>query len=421
MPPTSKLFARSGLLAVSLLGALLSGCGALDSSSPSVAQPTSVPMVSPTAAPQPTAVPLSDGVLPASFYFVTNSPTGDSHIVRLERDGTTRTNIVDEPRAPAMLILEFDISPADGSLAYIVQGANGNSLIQTDPAGKNRTVLIADASVNTVRWSPDGKTIAVAVYQAPGTADGMAGGVYLIPAGGGEPTLLQPNDPIADPNNPDPAARGYMPSAWSPDSQRLLLGIFSHVVDTCGSAVKDLATGELIDIVAPESLAACGGTWSADGSAIYFNMMRPGYMAPVPGLWRADARTGEMTAYIAGESQQSQFTLVQGVHALKDGSVYALLATTDKLPDLADDPNVVWPRFAPVQVSSDGATIQPLSSASYENPGDGVLWAANGSGMLLDQYDAKANSFALVWAPVGGGEPVVIANDIGAYRHWGPQ
>jgi dipeptidyl aminopeptidase/acylaminoacyl peptidase len=360
-------------------------------------------------------------VLPAPYYFISNSAAGDSHIVRLERDGTTRTNIVDEPPAPAMMILEFDISPVDGSLAYIVQGANGNSLVQTDPTGKHRTVLIADASVNTVRWSPDGKTIAVAVYQAPDTTEGMAGGVYLIPASGGQPTLIQANDPIADPNNPDPAARGYTPSAWSPDSQRLLLGTFSQTIDICGSAVKDLATGALVDIVPPEPLNACGGIWSADGSTIYPNMMRPGYMAPVPGLWRADARTGEMTVHIAGEPQPSQFTLVRGVHGLNDGSAYAFLATTSKLPDVAEDANVVWPRFALVHVSSDGTTIKPIGSATFENPGDAVSWAANGSGALLTQFDAKANTSSLVWLPTDGGEAVVIANDIGANGHWGLQ
>jgi hypothetical protein len=451
-----KLPMRAWLATALLGGVLLSSCGTIDtvgSGAPQAALPTSaatavptalptsaatvvptiaptsavatiptaVPTVAPTVAPQPTAVPVSDGVLPAPYYFVTNSPAGDSHIVRLERDGTTRTNIVDESPAPAMMILEFDISPVDGSLAYIVQGANGNSLVQTDPTGKHRTVLIADASVHTVRWSPDGKTIAVAVYQAPDTTEGLAGGVYLIPASGGRPTLLQANDPVADPNNPDPAARGYTPSAWSPDSHRLLLGTFSQVVELCGSTVKDLATGALVDIVAPEPLNACGGIWSADGSTIYPNMMRPGYMAPVPGLWRADARTGEMAVHIAGEPQPSQFTLVRGVHGLKDGSAYALLATTNKLPDVAEDANVVWPRFALVHVSSDGATIQPIGSATYENPGDAVAWAANGSGVLLTQIGAKTNNSALVWLPANGGEAVVIANNMGTIGHWGPQ
>jgi hypothetical protein len=41
--------------------------------------------------------------------------------------------------------------------------------------------------------------------------------------------------------------------------------------------------------------------------------------------------------------------------------------------------------------------------------------------MLLDQYDAKANSIPLVWLPLGGGEPLVIADSLGVDRHWGPQ
>jgi hypothetical protein len=379
-------------------------------------EPTAIPTV------EPTAAPTAEALLPAPLYYVVNSPSEPSHIVRLERDGKTRTPLLDEaPSKGILTITEFDVSPADGSLVYIIQGQNGNSLVKTGPDGQDRTVLLADASVNTPRWSPDGQSIAVAIFQAPEATGGMAGGVYLVPADGGAPKLLQANDKVDDPANPSPDARGFAPKAWSPDGRRLLLGTFSMAVELCGTAVKDIASGTLVDLVAPEGLAACeGGAWSGDGSAVYIGMTRPGYMAPVPGLWRANAATGQIESYIAGEPEQGKFTLVRGIHPLEDGSAYALLATTDKLPDPGVDDNVVWPKFTLSRVSADGAKIEPLSDATYENPGENVLWAADGSGALIEQYNQQGAT--LLWLPIDGAEAALIGEGINAGGvRWGAE
>jgi hypothetical protein len=446
----STIFNRSASIKLALtlaISGLLAGCGVATTTSQvtpqpsnrptSVPQPTAVATIVPTVAPttvptapaleptanptvEPTAAPTAEALLPAPLYFISNNPTEPSHIVRLERDGKTRTQLLDEaPSKDFLTITEFDVSPADGSLVFIIQGQNGNSLIKTGPAGQDRTVLLGDVSVNTPRWSPDGKTIAVAIFQSPEATGGLAGGVYLIPADGGAPELLQANDTVDDPANPSPEARGFAPKAWSPDGRQLLLGTFSMAVELCGTAVKDLASGTLVDVIAPEGLAACeGGVWSADGSTVYIGMTRPGYMAPVPGLWRAAATTGDAQPYIVGESEQGTFTLVRGVHPLKDGSVYALLATTDKLPDPGVDDNVVWPQFTLSQISADGAKIEQLSDATYENPGENIWWAADGSGAVIEQYDPQGAT--LLWLAVGGAEPVMIAEGVSAsIMRWG--
>jgi hypothetical protein len=423
-----------------MFSAMLIGCGARTTSGPATAQPatstnapqptdapTTTPSVIPTApvtAPtaEPTAAPASEGILPAPLYFITNSPTEPSHIVRLERDGKTRTALLDEaPSIDILTILEFDVSPVDGSLVYIIQGQNGNSLIKTGPDGQGRTVLLADVSVNTPRWSPDGKTIAVGVFQAPEATGGLAGGVYLVPANGGAPKLLQANDPITDPANPSPQARGFAPKAWSPDGQQLMLGTFSMAVELCGTAVKNLTTGELVEIAAPEGLAACdGGVWSPDGTTIYIGVHRPGYLAPVPGSWRADAATGELTPYIVGEPDKGKFTLVRGVHPLKDGSTYAFLATTDKLPDPGIDDSVIWPQFVLTRISADREFAEQIGRAAYENPGDSALWAADSSGAVIEQSDPQGAT--LLWLAADGAEPVTIAEGISANGvRWGPQ
>ncbi len=442
--------AASIRLALTLaLGALLIGCGVRTTSGPATAQPatpttapqptaaalTTAPTFVPTArvdapttepalAPtvEPTAAPSSEGLLPAPLYFITNSPTEPSQIVRLERDGKTRTALLNEaPSKEILTILEFDVSPVDGSLVYIIQGQNGNSLIKTGPDGQGRTVLLAEASVNTPRWAPDGKTIAVGVFQAPESTGGMIGGVYLVPANGGVPKLLQANDSITDPANPSLEARGFAPKTWSPDGKRLLMGMFSQVVERGGLAVKDLATGALVDIDAPQGLDPAEPiAWSPDSRAIYSGMSRPGYLIPVPGLWRADAATGKLTPYIVGEPDKGKFTLVRGVHPLKDGSTYAFLATTDKLPDPGIDDSVVWPQFMLTRISADRELAEQIGRAAFENPGDSVLWAADSSGAVIEQSDPQGAT--LLWLPANGAEPVTIAEGISANGvRWGPQ
>jgi len=71
--------------------------------------------------------PAPDGILPAPLYYLGGGQEAQSQIFRLERDGKTIIKITDErPASPGILaVLEFDISPADGSLAYIVQGPQG--------------------------------------------------------------------------------------------------------------------------------------------------------------------------------------------------------------------------------------------------------------------------------------------------------
>jgi len=265
-------------------------------------------------------------------------------------------------------------------------------LVQADNDGKHRRVLLSGASVSNPLWSPDGKQIAVQIYGAPDAKAGLAGGTYLIPAGGGGPKLLLANDVVKDPANPDPKAMGYNPVAWSPDDTRLLLNACSQSIDLCGAVVKNLASGKLVPLRALERMTTVSsGGWSADGTPIYVTMYQPGYMAPILGLWRADPATGELTSYIPPSPAEGKFTLVAGVHPGRDGSISALLATTDKIPEVGGD-NVVWPKFGLYRVSADGKQTQQLGAPNNENPGDVVLWAKDDSGVVIDAHMVDVNN-----------------------------
>ena len=362
------------------------------------------------------------GVLPAPLLYLGGGPQAQSQIFRMERDGKTITQLTDEkPAQPDILaITEFDVSPADGSLAYVVQTAPGTAVILTDDQGENRRELVAGLNANYVRWSPDGKQLAIKVTRPESSTAGAEEGVYLVAPGDPELRLLQVDDPIIDPNNPSPEARGYEPVAWSPDGRQLMLNAFSKVVEICEVAVINLENGKLTTLAAPEGMTtACGsGAWSSDGKAIYVRMTNPGLSPPIPGLWRADPATGETTPFIPSSPAEGTFTLATGAHAGRDGSVYAFLGTTNKIPDVGGDPSVDWPEFAMSRVSVDAAQTEQLRDETYENPGETVLWAPDDSGAVIGDFDVQTGSSTLFWLPVGD-EPSVDLGVSSTVLHWG--
>jgi hypothetical protein len=315
------------------------------------------------------------------------------HIVRLERDGTTR-NIVDEPE-----IWQAVPSPVDGSLVYRARDATGDSLVQTDAAGKHRTVLVLrSGEIDSPGWSPDGKQLTFNVISRSRAPTALSLGIYVIAAGGGTPKLIQAEGL----NN------WYMQTAWSPDSRRLLLYGDRLIV-------KDLASGTQVDVGYPGD-----AVWSPSSAAVY--IARPGWRVPNQALVRADATTGKETPYTLGKPEQFETVNIWGLHPLKDGSFYAFLATTEK----GDSPHasgVGNPRFALVHISSNGRDIQKLNDTTYEY-GE-ALWAADDSGVLFNTY---SRSNPLLWLPADGGEPTVIVEDndtpeygVLANAHWGPR
>jgi hypothetical protein len=432
-----SIYITRALLPAALLAVALAACGApaTQSSAPAsapattsvpaataeqaTAQPTSAPTsaptaqptVAPTAGPQPTEAPAEAGVLPRPLYFLGGGQEAQGQIFRIERDGVTVTKITDEqPASPDILaITEFAISPADGSLVYTLQGNNGNLLIQTDKQGKNRIVLMENVSVSRPRWSPDGKSVAVQVMR-PDALAGAGNGVYLVPAGGGEPKLLQAEDPVADPMNPPAEVRGYAPEAWSPDGKQLILSAYSRAVELCEVVVKDLDSGKLVKLQpANRMTTSCGsGRWNADGSAIYVGMTRPGYLSPVPGLWVADPASGATQPFVNGTADSGQFTLVNALQPAEDGSIYAFLGTTDKLPDPGVEPAVELPKFEMYRVSASGEQTK-LRDEAYDTYSGFALWADDGSGALIQAVpNQNGEAIGLKWLPANGGPAVEI-------------
>lgn len=383
------------------------------SAAPSVAASASAtpsaaaPSASAAASPEPSD---TGNVLPAPLLFLR---AGD--IVRLERDGKTITQITNEqPAQPDILaVTDFDVSPVDGSLIYVVQTPAGNTLVRSDAQGKQRTLLLPKAIVNTPRWSRDGSQIAFISIGTEEQNPGMVGGVYLIAATGGIPRLLQANDKV-DPANPQADARGYSPVSWSPDGKKLLLSAYSMTVEMCSAAIKDVTTGSLIPIQAPEGMVSscAGGVWSVDGKVIYTGMARPGPQPPVPGLWTATAETGAITPFIRGEFESGQYQLVSNPRPLNDGSVYAFASSVEKLPDPFGGVMPEYMLF--VMGTTDGMALRddPIQVSGK------ALWAPDNSGVIVDMVKPSINDVVTAWVPINGGPIVELGQFMGEAKQW---
>lgn len=350
------------------------------------------------------------GPLPAPLLFIRAG-----QIVRLERDARTITQITSEQagQADMLAVIDFDVSPVDGSLVYVVQGRVGNMLVRSDAQGQQRAVLLPNAPVMRPRWSPDGTQIAIQVSPPLENTVGPLGGVYLIAADGGEPQLLQPND-RTDPVLPSAEARGYGPHAWSPDGKRLLLSAVGLRAEICNAAVKDLESGALIPIQAPPGLTSgcASGQWSTDGRTIYIGMARPGPQPPVPGLWQADPRTGAISPFIQGQPASGSYTLVSSPRPVAADTIYAFVAAVETLPEPYSGVTTQY------QLYEVGQTEQrELRGEQFVVIGQ-ALWAPDHSGSVVDMPDPEARDVITAWIPVAGGPVVKLGPFLGEARHW---
>jgi len=100
-------------------------------------------------------------------------------------------------------------------------------------------------------WSPDGKRIAFM-----GTAPGKSWQIYVVPAEGGTPRMLSPED------------RNHVDPSWSPDGLSLAFGAipFLEPDNAGGIFILDLKTNQLSKVVGSERMFS--PRWSPDGRYI---------------------------------------------------------------------------------------------------------------------------------------------------------
>ncbi|MBL8057615.1 MAG: PD40 domain-containing protein [Anaerolineales bacterium] len=350
--------------------------------------------------------------LPAPVYFLL---PGSGQVWRLEPDAARLIPITRE----AAPVTAFDISPTDGALAYV----SGNALIQTDALGNHRVVLAQgpdtfgdeqlNREVTNPRWSPDGQWIAFGLN-----------GVNVVAAAGaasaGTPRLVLQNSPAvwltadtAATEAPAEPARFYRPAAWAPDGERLLVE-FNYFPHGGGWLVLDRAGQVLATLQPPEGYPCCEPAWSQDGRFVFFANEQPGLIAP--GLWRADAATGEVASLIPGLTQTGM-TFVRAPRELADGRLHFLLGTSTAFPE--DRPQLV--PFSAAGFADSLVDFRATRGESFKV--SEVVWDPAGRGLLLVQASASApweEGGALIWlsADSAGGPPVALGQS-GRQPRWG--
>lgn len=340
-------------------------------------------------------------VLPAPLYFIGS----DNQIQRLETDGITRTTLTTD-LSPQFA--EFDVSPFDGSLAYI---SAANSLIVTDALGGNARVIFDGGAIvldsdgfatmdaqrsnvlATPRWSPDGTRIAVS----------FGGGLYLVPASGGEAQLLlAAGQPVAEAPPEFPAgAKFYHPNAWSPDGIHLSITVL-FVPEGSGVVVIDTSNPAT---VTGEYLLCCGtATWNLDGTGIYASSAA--FVFGISGLWQIDPTNPTPAALIPGSVAEapSFANMVVGAQQLTDGNLYFFFGTFNF--DAPENSGAL----GMVRAASDGSAMITVRSETYLLIGD-VLWAADASGAVV-------STDQLLWLKTDDSAPVILAES-GRVLRWG--
>ncbi len=148
----------------------------------------------------------------------------------------------------------FCWSPDGTEIAFLSnQSGNFDAYVMPARGGPARCVLSIQRPCWDVRWSPDGKWLAVAFESS-----GQDYGVYLIPLDGGEAF------PLADENGP---LNAHQP-AWSPEGRKL--AFYSDALRGWHQiGILDIVT-KSIDWLTEEKVNCLTPCWSPDGSKLAY-------------------------------------------------------------------------------------------------------------------------------------------------------
>ena len=162
---------------------------------------------------------------------------------------TRRPHLLTPAVTAALACLLIAAGPAAPSARFVYRGHEGLTVMDVDGG----TELVLGVSGSGAAWSPDGSRIAYA----------DASGIWMIPAAGGEPTLVV-------------AAAGVATIAWSPDGYYLAYD--TPYADRLSSGIwvvalfdDDYAAPPGFEVTsAPAGMVDLEPTWAPDGSAIAF-------------------------------------------------------------------------------------------------------------------------------------------------------
>jgi hypothetical protein len=305
---------------------------------------------------------------------------GSFQIWRLETDGATFTQITSEssPVGP------YDISPTDGSLAYVVK----SQMILTDRDGANRRIVadFGETRGGAPAWSPDGRL-----------AYGW-NGIHVYQPATGEDRLVRANGTQQSMGG----IANYSPRSWSPDSSMILAAVGYYegsdlaVISAADGAVLAHAPYTGMYVWSKNSLGVC----LASATYPMMSGMEPGmqwvttlgYLSPIienAFVWWPFQRPDTQLAYFvsrpAGQTA-TQYSVVMSVSA-SNGSGERPLRIRPILLDVRDTFHAIW--------------------------------TADGSAAVVRIARPASGSLEVLLVPAGDG-PAVFLSAEGSEWHWSP-
>ncbi|MEX2144169.1 MAG: hypothetical protein WD740_06200 [Anaerolineales bacterium] len=397
---THTLVPPKTFLAMVLILLLAGGC-TLPTGEPT--DPGSLQATPPAAALETVPLPTdatTAALLPHALYHL-SAHSGSAQVWRLERDGTTQTQISFEDTD----VLSFDVSPADGSVAFV--SANQLYLVESD--GGNRRLLVDNAAADAQSadyyfaqrlsdplFSPDGRHLAYA-YNGLWILDLTTfQAVHVL---GNQVRIRQNGSTVLD--------GYYAPRLWAPNGQLLLLTVGD--AQTSQLAFLSPSAGAQVTPV-ESSTVCCHAAWAPDSSSV---MVANPYIGLVnPGLWRYAAGSGEQTALLAAEDE-NEIHFAGWPLQLTDGDLVYFYATAAEVPE-GDVPLYM------VRSAADGVSSRSqLRPDAFSNLIE-VLWAGDGTLALLVQSRPDGGPSGVVLLAGGDGRQLQLLLENGYALKWGP-
>jgi WD40 repeat protein len=364
--------------------------------------------LAPQAANVPTDVPESSAILlPHSLYFLSNDSQSLPQVFRMERDGRTKTQLTFEPAQ----VWDYDVSPADGSLAYEVN----NQLVLVNADGSNRRVLVAGGSNPEGRgfynpvFSPDGKTLAYA-----------HGGLNLYDLAGGVSNLVIKDQLTDNGSGQMLPVETYSPERYSPDGTKLLVAL-GHWEVAPSHAVYYPGSNALVRYAEMKDYIYCcsfhgGPSWTPDSSSFYgvASVHDTAYQSGE--LWRVDAVNGMVTRMLQPGS--GTINLPEVPYLAADGQLYFFFGSYPADSGFFDAPVLELVRSAP-----DGVTGRTVLRNENFRMMEEALWAPDASFVIVatapDRFVTQDGGVLELYPTNGQKSPVWLA-PFGRQMNWGP-
>jgi hypothetical protein len=238
------------------------------------------------------------------FFLAPDFRTGQVQVWRLTRDGQPPAPLTASPED----ISSYGVAANGSAIAYVSAG----SLWAQPLTGSSEAIELAavDPGADDVAFSVDGSSIA---FATPGSQNDPRGGVWIIPAAGGEPQLILANGPDVDP--PALAPPFFERPQFAPDRAALLVAVTGG--QETSFLVLDPASGGVTDLGQYTE-----ARWLPDGRVLAFGNETGPAVIDIIDASSAPAQTTPIL--------REDGALILDAREIEPGRVWAVLATANR-------------------------------------------------------------------------------------------